>query len=56
MFSIDELLEIYAVFKIYAEKKKKIIGSYSEDVNKIYEEEVVKYLEIANKALVLSRG
>lgn len=56
MFSIDELLEIYAVFKIRAEEKKKFTRSYSEAVNKIYEEDVVKYQEIASKALALSRG
>jgi uncharacterized protein YueI len=56
MFSIDELLEIYAVFKICAEEKKKFVGSFSEDVNKIYEKNVVKYQEIASKALAIFRG
>lgn len=55
MFSIDELLEIYAVFKNRAEEKRKFVGSYSEAVNKIYEKDVVKYQEIANKALELTR-
>jgi hypothetical protein len=56
MFSKNELLSIYAIFKNRVNEMQSVVGSFSEPVNKIYEKDIIQYQEIIDKTLELLKG
>jgi hypothetical protein len=56
MFSKNELITIYAIFKNRVNEMQSVVGSFSDPVNKIYEKDIVQYQEIVDKALELLKG
>ena len=56
MFSKNELITIYAIFKNRVNEMQSVVGSFSEPVNKIYERDIIQYQKIIDKTLELLKG